>query len=85
MFYWELSTIVLMDVVIKMVKYTFLAIFALYCLVFGFVVAGESWLEAESEKPLDPLMSIHSIRGVSKESIILTPNKEQSYRITNFI
>ncbi|MFZ9835435.1 MAG: arylsulfotransferase family protein, partial [Holophagaceae bacterium] len=49
------------------------------------VYYSEGSSESFSKKDLDPSMSIHSVKGTAKETILLTPNLEHPYQSTNFI
>ena len=56
-----------------------------YLIVNASVILSEGSLESFSQKDIDPSMSIHSVNGTAKETILLTPNLEHMYRSNNFI
>jgi hypothetical protein len=56
-----------------------------YLVLNALVFLSEDSLESFSQKDIDPSMAIHSVKGTTKETILLTPNLEHAFRSTNFI
>lgn len=69
----------------KLIRNIIFLAFGSYCFIFGLVAISESWFTTKLINPLSPSESIHTIWGLSKETILLSPNLEQAYRTSNFI